>query len=158
MNGKEQKNVFISHYGEDDDSVQALKKLLSDNGCVLRNSSMDSTKPNQASDPKYIESLLNKGIRWAGSTIVLIGPQTHTREWVDWEIEQSHKLGKPIIGVFIQGAKDSDVPSNFKEYGDALVGWNSGKIIDAINGKCNDFTNPDGTPWINSRKMDRGNC
>lgn len=156
MSSNDQKNVFISHYGEDDDSVQGLKKLLGDNGCTLKNSSIDSTKDNQASSPEYIKTLLGRGIEWAGSMIVLIGPKTHTRDWVNWEIEQAHKMEKPIIGVFIQGAKDSDVPSNFEAYGDALVGWSSGKVIDALNGKCDDFDGVDGTPWNNPRKIDRG--
>lgn len=153
------KNVFISHYGEDDDSVQALKKMLRDKGYALRNSSIDSTKPNDAENPEYIKGLLRDGISWAGTTVVLIGPQTHTREWVNWEIEQAAKQGKPIVGVFIQGAKDSDIPEAFQKYGDALVGWNSGKIIDAINGKCNDFDNSEGNgSWHSKYSMERSNC
>lgn len=153
------KNVFISHYGKDDESVQALKKMLGEKGYTLRNSSIDSTKPNDAENPEYIKGLLRDGISWAGATIVLIGPQTHTRKWVNWEIEQSVKQGKPIIGVFIQGAKDSDIPEAFQKFGDALVGWNSGKIIDAINGKCNDFDNIEGNgPWHSKYSIGRSNC
>lgn len=153
------KNVFISHYGKDDESVQALKKMLGDKGYILRNSSIDSTKPNDAKNPEYIQGLLRDGISWAGTTIVLIGPQTHTREWVNWEIEQAAKQGKPIVGVFIQGAKDSDIPEAFQKFGDALVGWNSGKIIDAINGKCNDFDNVEGNgPWHSKYSIGRSNC
>ncbi|WP_217640418.1 TIR domain-containing protein [Desulfoluna spongiiphila] len=158
MSSNEMKNVFISHFGKDDDSVQSLKKMLKSNGCILRNSSIDSTKPNDAKNPKYIEGLLRNGIRWAGSTVVLIGPETHKRKWVDWEIEQANKHGKPIIGVFIQGAKDSDIPENFQKYGDALVGWNSGKIIDAINGNCNDFVSTDGKPWKSKYSIERSTC
>ena len=39
-----QNNVFISHYGKDDDNVQDLKKRLKDKGYDIRNSSIDSTK------------------------------------------------------------------------------------------------------------------
>ncbi len=153
------KNVFISHYGKDDESVQALKKMLGDKGYTLRNSSIDSTKPNDAKNPEYIKGLLRDGISWAGTTVVLIGPQTHTREWVNWEIEQAAKQGKPIVGVFMQGAKDSDVPESFQKFGDALVGWNSGKIIDAINGICNDFDNSEGNgPWQSRYGIGRSNC
>lgn len=158
MSDDNQKNVFISHYGKDDDSVRGLKELLSKNGYTLKNSSIDSTKPNQASNPEYIKTLLKDLISWAGTTIVLIGPQTHTRPWVDWEIDEANRQGKPIVGVFIQGAKDSDVPESFHKYGDALVGWNSDKIIDAINGLCNDFTMPDGSPWHSNYSIRRGNC
>jgi len=49
-------------------------------------------------------------ISWAGKVIVLIGKDTHTRRWVNWEIEQAHKQNKDIIGVFARGATDADVP------------------------------------------------
>ena len=74
----------------------------------------------------------------------MIGPKTASREWVDWEIEYAMKQGKRIVGVFLQGAKDSDVPQALQEYGDALVGWNSGKLAEAISGK-NIWLNEDNT-------------
>jgi ribonuclease BN (tRNA processing enzyme) len=141
------KNVFISHFHDDDEHVHKLKDLLAEKGYQLKNSSIDSTKPNQATNPEYIRRLLRLRIQWSGTTIVLIGHHTHTREWVDWEIEQAHKKGKRIVGVYINGASDADVPENFKLYGDALVGWTGEKIIGAIEGTINNWENPDGTSW-----------
>ena len=130
----EQKNVFISHYGDDDEHIGKLKDLLREKGYELRNSSIDSTKPNEANNPDYIKQLLRSRIEWAGTTIVLIGPETHTREWVDWEIETSNRFGNRIVGVFIHGASDSDIPEALEKYGDSLVGWQSDRVIDAIEG------------------------
>ncbi len=152
------KNVFVSHYGKDDEHIQKLKDLLSTKGYVLKNSSIDGTKPNNASNDEYIKKLLRDRISWAGKFICLIGPETHEREWVDWEIEQAHKQGKDIIGVYIQGASDCDVPENFEKYGDALVGWTSDKIIGALEGKFVNFENPDGTTRASKWKVGRGNC
>ncbi|WP_423807870.1 TIR domain-containing protein [Photobacterium damselae] len=152
------KNVFISHYGKDDDSVQGLKKLLSNNGYTLRNSSIDSTKPNNATNEDYIKSLLRKKMEWAGSAIVLIGPETHTREWVNWEIDLAHRLGKPIVGVFMQGATDSDVPESFEKYGDSLVGWRSDKIIEALEGTYNSWSGSNGEPWKGKYSTERVVC
>ncbi|TKG89251.1 TIR domain-containing protein [Puteibacter caeruleilacunae] len=137
-------NVFISHYGKDDEHVQRLKGLLKKNGRVLRNSSIDSTKPNNAKNENYIKGLLSDGITWAGTTVVLIGPETHTRWWVDWEIERSFKEGNRIVGVYINGGSDSDVPENFQKYGDALVGWDTGRIEGAIDGSINNWENSSG--------------
>lgn len=140
------KNVFVSHFNKDEENIGKLKTLLSGKGYALKNASIDSTKPNRATNPEYIKRLLRMRIQWAGTFICLIGPKTHTREWVDWEIEQANKKGKRIIGVFINGASDSDVPANFEKYGDALVGWNSDRIIGAIDGFINNWENPDGEP------------
>ncbi|KJY85653.1 hypothetical protein TW84_21375 [Vibrio neptunius] len=158
MSDNENKNVFISHYGKDDDSVQGLKKLLANNGYTLRNSSIDSTKPNEAKNEDYIKQLLREKMKWAGSAIVLIGPETHTREWVNWEIELAYRLGKPIVGVFMQGATDSDVPESFEKYGDALVGWRSDKIIDALEGNYNQWSNSTGEPWAGKFTPSREVC
>lgn len=157
MVGKE-KNVFISHYNKDDEHIANLKYLLQKKGFTIKNSSIDSTKPNQAKNPEYIKSLLRSRIDWAGTTIVLIGPETHTREWVNYEIDRSAESGNRIVGVYIQGATDSEIPSSFDKYGDALVGWNSDHIIDAIEGTCNNFENPDGTPREGPWPSSRGNC
>ena len=142
------KNVFISHYNKDEKHIQNLKSLL-DKNYTLRNSSIDSTKPNEAGNPDYIKQLLSDGIKWAGTTIVLIGPKTHTRDWVDWEIQKSYKEGNRIVGVYINGASDSDLPDEFKKHGDAVVGWTGDRIIDAIEGRINNFQKPDGSDTEN---------
>jgi hypothetical protein len=152
------KNVFISHHGKDDEHITKLKDLMRSKGYILRNSSIDSSKSNQATNDQYIQKLLREGIRWAGTTVVLIGHKTHTRDWVNWEIEQALKEGKRIVGVFIQGATDADVPDAFQKYGDALVGWNSDRIIDAIEGSCNNWNKTDGSPWENKWDPTRGTC
>ena len=86
-------------------------------------------------------------ISWAGSIIVIVGKETHTRPWVDWEIEQAHKQGKNIVGVYENGLKDNvDLPPALEKYGTSqVVGWNSKSIISAIEGVPS-FQNPDGTP------------
>ena len=137
------KNVFVSHYNKDEENIGNLKKLLSGKGYSLKNSSIDSTKPNRATNPEYIKRLLRMRINWAGTFVCLIGPNTHKREWVNWEIEQANKKGKRIVGVFINGANDSDVPANFEKFGDALVSWRSEKIIGAINGNVNNWMHSD---------------
>lgn len=152
------KNVFISHYHKDEKNIHNMKELLSSKGYVIKNSSIDSTKPNEASNPDYIKQLLRDRISWAGKFICLIGPQTHERGWVDWEIEQAHKQGKDIIGVYIQGASDSDVPENFEKYGGPLVGWTSDKIIGALEGKIDNFENPDGSQRTSKWRPNRGKC
>ncbi|MGL1861445.1 MAG: TIR domain-containing protein [Pseudodesulfovibrio sp.] len=153
-----EKNVFISHYGRDDEHVGNMKDLLKNAGCTLKNSSIDSSKPNQANNDEYIKQLLRDRIRWAGCVTVLIGPQTHTRDWVNWEIEQAAKQGTRIVGVYINGASDADVPEAFEKYGDALVGWTTDKIIGAIEGSINNWEKTDGSPWESKWSMTREIC
>lgn len=139
------KNVFISHYSKDDEHIQKFKNLLNNKGYQLRNSSIDSTKPNNANNVEYIKSMLRGRIQWSNTCVVLIGSKTHTREWVNWEIEQAFRKQTRIVGVYLNGASGSDVPENFEKYGSTLVGWNSSSIINAIEGETI-WCNPDNTP------------
>ncbi len=143
------KNVFISHYNKDDQHIQKFKNLMSSKGYQLRNASIDSTKPNQAKNPDYIKKLLRSKLTWSHTCVVLIGLKTHTRHWVDWEIEQAYKKGNRIVGVYISGASGADVPKNLNKYGDALVGWNSKNIEAVLNGE-NKWCNLDDTLRTNS--------
>lgn len=138
--GNSARNVFISHYNKDEEHIGNLKKLIGDKeGIMLRNYSIDSNSPNNATNEEYIKKLLREKIANSGTVVVLIGPETHTRYWINWEIEIANKLGKRIVGVYVNGASDSDVPENFEQYGDALVGWRADKIMNAIDGDLNNM-------------------
>ena len=155
MADKEVINVFISHCGEDADCLDKVRNLLRKQGYEVRDSSIDERNPNNAKDPDYIKALIRPKIDWAGKVLVLIGPETHAKEWVDWEIEYATKKGdKRIVGIYVQGGTDSDIPANLKKYGDALVPWNSDKLVSAIEGESL-WTQPDGSPsggfWPRSR-------
>jgi hypothetical protein len=124
--------------------------MLRRNGYEIRNSSIRA-KPanrrrlndNRVSDA-VIKRLLRMKMSWSSTVVVLIGKQTHARPWVDWEIRKANELGKRIVGVYERGGTENDVPAAFNDYGDALVGWNSKNVMDAIEGKCDPFENPDG--------------
>ncbi len=135
------KNIFISHIHEDDERLPALKELLAKRGYDVRDSSINSTKPNKAKNEDYIMwDVLAPQIDWAGVLVVLVSSGTHESVWVDREIEYAERNDKRIVGVWDRGAQDADLPENLKRYADAMVGWQADSIIDAINGKdawCN---------------------
>jgi hypothetical protein len=152
MRAPDRRHVFISHHHQDDAEVDKLTRLLNQNGRDVRNSSIRAKPANQERLNKglvkdeTIRRLLRMKISWAGAVIVLIGKDTHSRPWVNWEIEQAHKQGKRIVGVYTRGGAEADVPPSFEECGGALVKWNADSIIDALDGKKSPFELPDGTP------------
>ena len=153
MNTLRTKNVFISHHHKDDTNVDKLTDLLRKRGYNIRNSSVRAKPANQERLDKglvkdaTIRRLLRMKISWAGTMIVLVGKETHSRPWVNWEIEQAHKQGKIIVGVYEHGLKDKvDLPDALEKYGTSqVVGWDSDSIISAIEGEPI-FQNHDGTP------------
>jgi hypothetical protein len=53
-----------------------------------------------------IQRLIDAGMKGASVTAVLIGGQTYTREWVLYEIAQSHNLGMGLLGIYLNNIKD----------------------------------------------------
>jgi hypothetical protein len=55
-----------------------------------------------------IKRWINSHLDGTSVTAVLIGAETSQRQWVDYEIEQSHKRGNGLIGIFIHNIKDQN--------------------------------------------------
>lgn len=129
-------NIFVSHYHSDSEHIEGMKNLMVKKNIQARDSSIYETKEkNNANSPDYIKSLIRPQIQWAGTVIALIGPKTSNSDWVNWELEYAAEKGKRIIGVFLNGATESDIPEALKANGDALVPWSADKISRAIDGE-----------------------
>ena len=144
----ETKNIFVSHQHNDADKIESFKSLIGRHGIDMKDSSIYEKKlKNNATNEQYIkQELIKPQVKWAGTVIVLIGKDTAKSDYVNWEIKTAGEMGKRIVGVYLQGAKEEDIPKELNEYGHNLVGWNGDKIVRAINGEDMDWEKPDGTP------------
>jgi hypothetical protein len=153
-----ERNVFISHVHEDDADLAAMKELLAATGFEVRDSSINSSRPNDATNPEYIKrEILAPRIDWAGAVVVLISPLTKDSPWVTWEIEYAQLHDKRIVGVWCYGASDADVPEALDRYADAVVGWRGDRIQRAICGDLNNWETQDGEVR-GARQIARANC
>lgn len=146
------RHLFISHHHQDDAEVTKLTNLMSNNGWDVRNSSIRMKPSNEQRLAKglipdaVIERALRMKISWAQSVLVLIGSGTHARPWVNWEIEEAHRQGKRIVGVFIRGGTDADIPPALEKFAtQEIVGWNTDAIIAALDGGNQPFQASDGS-------------
>lgn len=152
------KNVFISHIHEDDAGLSKLKALLKNAGMTIRDSSINSSNPNEAKSADYIKSqILAPQIDWAGTMIVYVTPGTKASDWVDWEIRHAHQKDKRIVGVWAHGCQDCELPAALNDLADAVVGWNGSSIVGAINGDCDVWESPAGEP-VEVRSIKRHCC
>ena len=55
-----------------------------------------------------IKSWIDDQLHNTSVTVVLIGSETHNRDWVNYEIEQSIKRNNGLLGVRIHRIKDQD--------------------------------------------------
>jgi len=138
-------NIFVAHRHEDDRLVGELKSMLAKSGAEIRDSSITTDNPNDAHNEEYIKKLLRARIDWAGKMIVLVSPETHRHDWVDWEIEYAKKFpDKKIIGVWAPGTTAENLPEELEDFADSMINWDADAIIDALE---NDrWTDPDGAP------------
>lgn len=163
MAESKRKHLFISHHHKDDEQVTNMTNLLSSKGYDIRNSSVRMKPENQRRmeekkvSEKAIQRILRMKISWASTVVVLIGKETHTRPWVNWEIDKAHEQGKRIIGVYERGGTEADIPKSLEKYSAAIVNWNSDSIIEAIEGK-NDFKNPEGGNRLPPNLNENYNC
>lgn len=152
------KNIFISHIHEDDEGLAKLKELLGRTGITVRDYSINADRPNRAHSESYIKSeILGPRIRQSGALVVYVSPDTKDSDYVNWEIEYAEKHHKRIVGVWAYGEKGCDVPKALEKHADAVVGWTGNSIIDAINGKVDEWQAPDGTPRP-KRSIQRHSC
>ena len=150
-NASNRRHVFISHHHADDVAVDKLTDLLTRKGYDIRNSSIRAKPANRERIAKglvsdeVIRRLLRLKISWAQTVVVLIGKQTHTRPWVNWEIAEANRRGKRIVGVYEHCGTKADIPENLEKYASEVVAWNADSIIAAIDGTDQPFQQPDGS-------------
>lgn len=157
--GRELKKLFIirGHKNDNNKEVQQLKKLLEGNGYDIRESAADPFELPTAPNKKKGASRSPDPIAWCETVIVLISPDLCHNESVEKEIESAHQQGKRIIGIYVGGGTQSDVPRIFHNFGQALVPLMEDLVINAICGVLNIWYTPVGELVV-PRKIEHFKC
>ena len=61
-----------------------------------------------------LKRLINSGWQNTSVTVVLIGVETSERKWVKYEIEESHKRGNGMLGIYIHNIQNKDKTTDFR--------------------------------------------
>lgn len=95
------RKVFISyHHGNDQLFYDHLSKVYSDKFDIFHDTSLDRAIQSDSAD--YIRwSIRQNNIHGSSCTIVLCGPETHKRKYVDWEIKATLDKNHGLIGVWL---------------------------------------------------------
>ena len=65
-------------------------------------------------DTPSIQKWIDEQMKGTSVTVVLIGAETAGREHIDYEITQSHKQGKGMLGIYIHKIKNFDGKTDTK--------------------------------------------
>lgn len=61
-----------------------------------------------------IHRWIDNQLRGTSVTVVLIGAETNNRPYVDYEIQQSRKIGNGLLGIYINNMKDQRSQTDIK--------------------------------------------
>lgn len=101
------RRVFFSFYYDDDNyRVQQIKNMgVIEHQKIMNSNEWETVKRKGDS---AIKNWINDNMKNTSCTVVLIGNNTSNRKWVQYEINHSVEIGKPIFGIYINNLKDSN--------------------------------------------------
>jgi hypothetical protein len=121
MTGK--RNVFISFSYEDIGVVNLLRGQARNDNVPLVFNDWSVSEPIDSERSPYIKQKISERISQCSATVVFLSDSAAKSSWVDWEIEQTVKQGKHVIGVFPQGSEPTTKPPAFERHGIRAVAW-----------------------------------
>ena len=127
--------LFISHAWKYGDDYNRLINLLNNaNWFEYSNYSAPSEKPLfPPGTPKtnsQIRTMITNKIKPAQIVIVISGMYGAYSDWMQYEIDEAVRMGKPILGVYPYG--QTYAPTAVTRVADEMVRWNTDSIVGAI--------------------------
>lgn len=126
------RHVFISFDHEDMDEVNLLRGQAKNNKVDLQFDDHSVKEPYDSTNADYIKRQIREKIDRCSVTMVYLTDKSASSKWVNWEIEESIKRGKGVIGVYKGDAPPAKLPSAFQKNGCKTVKWEHAGLMTAI--------------------------
>ena len=91
--------AFLSFVQEDLNLVNLFRGQAKNEQFDLEFDDYSIKVPFDSRNAEYIGRGILQQIKHATLTVCLYGPTTYTSEWVNWELNRTLGMGKPIMGV-----------------------------------------------------------
>ncbi len=119
------RNTFLSFDYDDIDEVNLLRAHAKNEKSEIEFIDRSVKDPINSERAEYIKQKIAERIRQCSQTVVYITDNTHSSDWVKWEVEKSLQLGKGIIAVHKGDAPPSNMPSCITDNGIKVVTWSN---------------------------------
>jgi len=126
------RHVFISFAYEDVDEVNLLRGQAKNDKLALQFDDYSVKEPFDSTNADYIKRQIREKIDRCSVTVVYLSDKTASSRWVNWEIEESIKRGKGVIGIYQGNKAPARLPTAFQLYGCKAVKWEHSALMDAI--------------------------
>ena len=126
-----QKRLFISHSWSYDAAYMSMITLLNNRRYFSwANYSVPTTKAFGPMAKTRMKEELRQQIRPVHCVIIIAGMWTSYSDWIQFEMDFSQNIGKPILGVRPWGAQR--MPLAVSQAADLVVNWNTNSIVAGI--------------------------
>lgn len=119
------RNTFLSFDYDDIDEVNLLRAHAKNEKSEIEFIDRSVKDPINSERAEYIKQKIVERIRQCSQTVVYITDNTHSSDWVKWEVEKSLQLGKGVIAVHKGDAPPSNMPSCITDNGIKVVTWSN---------------------------------
>jgi len=130
--GDVSRHVFISFDHEDLDEVNLLRGQAKNDKLDLQFDDHSVKEPFDSNNADYIKRNIREKIDRCSVTLVYLTDKTASSKWVNWEIEESLKRGKSVIGFYKGEAPPSKLPPAFQQNGCKAMKWEHAGLTKAI--------------------------
>ena len=117
------RNVFISFAMEDETTVNALRASSKNPKSPIDFNDWSISEPINSERAPYVKQKIADRIAQCSVTVVFLSNATPKSPWVEWEIEESLRQGKHVIGVYPQDSEPRILPDVIKNHGIKTVLW-----------------------------------
>jgi hypothetical protein len=126
------RHVFISFDHEDLSDVNLLRGQAKNDATDLQFDDHSVKEPYDSTNADYIKRNIREKIDRCSVTMVYLSEKTASSKWVNWEIEESLKRGKGVIGVYKGETPPVKTPPAFKQNEFKVVKWEHAALTKAI--------------------------
>lgn len=126
------RHVFISFDHDDLDEVNLLRGQAKNDKTDLQFDDHSVKEPYDSTNADYIKRNIREKIDRCSVTMVYLSDKTASSKWVNWEIEESLKRGKSVIGVYKGDAPPVKTPTAFQKNNCKSVKWEHAELNKAI--------------------------
>lgn len=127
-------HVFLSFDSDDLDLVNLFRGQAKNENSDLEFADYSVKDPINSENDPYLKQEIKEKIKQSSIVVCLVGESTHRSDWVEWELETGHELGKCLIGVRLRSDHEDIVPRPLLDHGAEVLDWVIQDVMDAIDG------------------------
>ncbi len=129
------RNVFISFAHEDLREVNLLRGQAKNENSNLEFNDWSLEEPFDSARADYVRAGIRARIQQSSVTLIYLSERTADSQWVNWEVEESLRLGKGVLGVYKGSAPPVRLPTSIVTNRERirLVPWTQSGLAQAID-------------------------